>query len=265
MWFGALISLSSTMVVLKTIQAQGRLGTLSSRVMFGILVVQDLAVVPLMIVLPELSDPAGGLVRVGAAALRAFLLLGVIVLVATRLVPRLMAFVARWNSRELFLLSTTTLAFGVGYVTWSFGLSMALGAFVAGLVINESEYAHQALSDIVPLRDLFGMLFFVSVGMLLDPALVWQQLGALVVRRHRDCRRQGRDSGRRRPGLRLLERRPACRRPDAVSGGRVCVRSGARRTVERRHWQRRVHAHAQRGDRHDGAHAGGVRPHLRGV
>ena len=180
LWFGALISLSSTMVVLKTIQAQGRLGTLSSRVMFGILIVQDLAVVPLMIVLPELSDPAGGLVRVGAAALRAFLLLGVIVLVATRLVPRLMAFVARWNSRELFLLSTTTLAFGVGYVTWSFGLSMALGAFVAGLVINESEYAHQALSDIVPLRDLFGMLFFVSVGMLLDPALVWQQIGALV-------------------------------------------------------------------------------------
>ena len=181
LWFGALISLSSTMVVLKTIQAQGRLGTLSSRVMFGILIVQDLAVVPLMIVLPELSDPAGGLVRVGAAALRAFLLLGVIVLVATRLVPRLMAFVARWNSRELFLLSTMTLAFGVGYVTWSFGLSMALGAFVAGLVINESEYAHQALSDIVPLRDLFGMLFFVSVGMLLDPALVWQQIGALIL------------------------------------------------------------------------------------
>ena len=82
--------------------------------MFGILIVQDLAVVPLMIVLPELSDPAGGLVKIGTAALRATLLLGVIVLVATRLVPRLLAFVARWNSRELFLLSTTTLALGVG-------------------------------------------------------------------------------------------------------------------------------------------------------
>jgi monovalent cation:H+ antiporter-2, CPA2 family len=180
LWFGALISLSSTMVALKTIQAQGRRGTLSSRVMFGMLVVQDLAVVVLMIVLPELSDPGFGLVRVGTAALRAALLLGVIVFVATRLVPRLMAVVARWNSRELFLLSTTTLALGIGYVTWSFGLSMALGAFVAGLVINESEYAHQALSDIVPLRDLFGMLFFVSVGMLLDPALVWEQAGALA-------------------------------------------------------------------------------------
>jgi CPA2 family monovalent cation:H+ antiporter-2 len=181
LWFGALVSLSSTMVALKTIQAQGRLGTLSSRVMLGLLVVQDLAVVPLMIVLPELSDPAGGLVKVGAAALRATLLLGVIVLFSTRVVPGLMAFVARWNSRELFFLSTTTLAVGVGYVAWWFGLSMALGAFVAGLVINESEYAHQALSDVAPLRDLFGMLFFVSVGMLLDPALLWQQLGALAL------------------------------------------------------------------------------------
>jgi CPA2 family monovalent cation:H+ antiporter-2 len=149
--------------------------------MLGILVVQDLAVVPLMIVLPEVSDPAGGLMKVGTAALRAFVLLGAIVIVATRVVPRMMAFVARWNSRELFFLATTTVALGVGFITWSFGLSMALGAFVAGLVINESEYAHQALSDILPLRDLFGMLFFVSVGMLLDPILLWQQIGALAV------------------------------------------------------------------------------------
>ena len=92
-----------------------------------------------------------------------------------------MATVARWNSRELFLLSTTTVALGVGYAAWTFGLSLALGAFIAGLVINESEYAHQALSEVVPLRDLFGMLFFVSVGMLLDPALVWQRLGILIV------------------------------------------------------------------------------------
>jgi CPA2 family monovalent cation:H+ antiporter-2 len=90
-----------------------------------------------------------------------------------------MAFVARRNSRELFLLATTTLAIGVGYVTWRLGLSLALGAFVAGLVINESEYAHQALSDVIPLRDLFGMVFFVSVGMLLDPAVVREQPGTL--------------------------------------------------------------------------------------
>src|SRR4029079_14810216 len=102
-------------------------------------------------------------------------------LVATRVVPRLMSLVARWNSRELFLLATTTVALGIGYATWLFGLSLALGAFVAGLVINESEYAHQALSDVIPLRDVFGMLFFVSVGMLLDPAMVWQHLGTLTL------------------------------------------------------------------------------------
>jgi CPA2 family monovalent cation:H+ antiporter-2 len=181
MWFGALISLSSTMVALKTIQAQGRLGTLSSRVMLGLLVVQDLAVVPFMIILPELSDPAAGLMKVIPAALRAVVLLAVIVFVSTKVVPRLMTFVARWNSRELFLLATTTLALGVGYLTWKLGLSLALGAFVAGLVITESEYAHQALSDMAPLRDLFGMFFFVSVGMLLDPALLWGQAGALTL------------------------------------------------------------------------------------
>ena len=181
LWFGSLIALSSTMVALKTLQAQGRLGTLSSRVMLAILVVQDLAVVPLMIVLPELAHPGGGALRVVTATGRSLLLLGAIVLVSTRVVPRLMAAVARWNSRELFMLSTTGVALGIGYATWWFGLSLAIGAFVAGLVINESEYAHQALSDVMPLRDLFGMVFFVSVGMLLDPALVWAHIGTLAI------------------------------------------------------------------------------------
>ena len=181
LWFGALVSLSSTMVALKTLQAQGRIGTLSSRVMLGMLVVQDLAVVPLMIVLPEVSKPSADIMRVVMATGRALLVLAATVLVATRIVPRLMALVARWNSRELFLLATTTVALGVGYAAWSFGLSMALGAFIAGLVITESEYAHQALSDITPLRDIFGLLFFVSVGMLLDPAVVWKHFGTVAI------------------------------------------------------------------------------------
>jgi CPA2 family monovalent cation:H+ antiporter-2 len=181
LWFGALIALSSTMVALKTLQAQGRLGTLSSRVMLGLLVVQDLAVVPLMIVLPELSDPSGGVSRVVWATGRAFLLLAVTVLVATRIIPTALKVVVGWQSRELFLLTITMVALGVGYAAWSFGLSLALGAFIAGLVINESEYAHRALTDVIPLRDLFGMLFFVSVGMLLDPALVLRHAGQLAL------------------------------------------------------------------------------------
>jgi CPA2 family monovalent cation:H+ antiporter-2 len=180
LWFGALIALSSTMVALKTLQAQGRIGTLSSRVMLGLLVVQDLAVVPLMIVLPELSQPTASVTRVIVATGRAFALLALTVLVATRVVPRLMTLVARWNSSELFLLTTTTIALGVGYAAYSFGLSLALGAFIAGLVVNESDYAHEALSSVIPLRDLFGMLFFVSVGMLLDPAVAWHHIGMVT-------------------------------------------------------------------------------------
>ncbi len=180
-WLGALIAISSTMVALKTLQAQGRLGTLSSRVMLGILVVQDLAVVPLMIVLPELGRPADGAFRTAIAILRALVLLAAIVLVSTSVAPRVMRWIARWNSRELFLLSTIAIAFGIGYIAWRSGLSLALGAFIAGLVINESEYAHQALSDVMPLRDLFGMLFFVSVGMLLDPIFLWRHLGTVAL------------------------------------------------------------------------------------
>lgn len=181
LWFGAAIALSSTMVALKTLQAQGRIGTLSSRVMLGMLVVQDLAVVPLMILLPAVSVPGAGATRVVIAMVRAIVLLALTVVVATRVVPRVLALVARWNSRELFLLTTVAVALVVGYAAWSFGLSVALGAFIAGLVVNESDYGHEALSDIVPLRDVFGMVFFVSVGMLLDPSAVTRHVGSLAI------------------------------------------------------------------------------------
>lgn len=169
-WFGGLIATSSTMVLLKTLMSQGRMGTLSSRVMIGMLIVQDLAVVPLMIILPQLGNPERGLEILGVAALKAILFLTVMIVLGTRIIPLLIRQIARWNSRELFLLAITALGLGIGYVSYLAGLSFAFGAFIAGMVLSESEYGHQALSDIIPLRDLFGLLFFVSVGMLLDPA-----------------------------------------------------------------------------------------------
>jgi len=180
-WLGALISLSSTMVLLKTLMGQGRLGSLSSRVMIGILIVQDLAVVPLMIVLPQFSQPAFAFSTLTWALLKAAGFLALMVLAGTRLIPRLMALIADWNSRELFLLAVTAIGLGVGYATHLFGLSFAFGAFVAGMVLGESDYSHQALSDVVPLRDLFGLLFFVSVGMLLDPAFLWAHWPAVLL------------------------------------------------------------------------------------
>ncbi|MCC7261632.1 MAG: cation:proton antiporter [Candidatus Latescibacteria bacterium] len=180
-WLGALISLSSTMVLLKTLMGQGRLGSLSSRVMIGMLIVQDLAVVPLMIVLPQLGQPTFDLSSLAWAAAKAAGFLALMVLAGTRLIPRLMALIANWNSRELFLLAVTAIGLGVGYATHLFGLSFAFGAFVACMVLGESDYSHQALSDVVPLRDLFGLLFFVSVGMLLDPAFLWANWSAILL------------------------------------------------------------------------------------
>lgn len=179
-WLGALISISSTMVLLKTLMAQGRMGTLSSRVMIGMLIVQDLAIVPMMIILPQLSDPTAGLPLLGVAALKAAVFLALMVVVGTRVIPYVMKRIARWESRELFLVATTALGLGIGYGTYLFGLSFAFGAFVAGMVLSESDYGHQALSDIVPLRDIFGLLFFVSVGLLLDPGFLLTHFGKIL-------------------------------------------------------------------------------------
>ena len=180
-WFGALLSLSSTAVVLKSLSEQGVINTLSSRVILGMLIVQDLAVVPLIILLPALGDIGEGLNRLGVAALEATLFIAGMALFGARVFPWLMARIAGTNSRELFLISVTAIGLGVGYGTYLFGLSFAFGAFVAGVVLSRSDYSHQALADIEPLRDVFAMLFFVSVGMLIDPAFLWERAGTIAL------------------------------------------------------------------------------------
>ena len=184
LWLGALVSLSSTMVLLKTLMNQGWLGTLSSKVMVGILIVQDLAVVPLIVLLPILNNPELGWVSLEIAILKTVLFLAGMILFGTRLLPWIMRHISHLGSRELFLLAITAIGLGVGYLTYLVGLSFAFGAFVAGMVLSESDYGHQALSDIIPVRDLFGLLFFASVGMLLNPAFLldhWQQVFILVL------------------------------------------------------------------------------------
>jgi CPA2 family monovalent cation:H+ antiporter-2 len=181
LWFGALISLSSTMVILKTLMAQGTLGTLASRIMIGMLIVQDLAVVPMLIILPELQNLEQGLWILGFAVLRAIVFLLIMVYGGMWFIPLVLRRIAAWNSRELFLVSIMAIGLGIGYATYLVGLSFAFGAFVAGMVLSESDYSHQALSDILPLRDVFGLLFFVSVGMLIDPAFLIANLGTVLL------------------------------------------------------------------------------------
>ena len=184
LWLGALVSLSSTMVLLKTLMNQGWLGTLSSKVMVGMLIVQDLAVVPLIVLLPMLNDPSLGWISLEIAILKTVVFLAGMILFGTRLLPFIMRYIAHLGSRELFLLAITAIGLGVGYLTYLVGLSFAFGAFVAGMVLSESDYGHQALSDIIPVRDLFGLLFFASVGMLLNPEFLldhWKQVLMLVL------------------------------------------------------------------------------------
>ncbi|HJR53652.1 MAG TPA: cation:proton antiporter [Gemmatimonadota bacterium] len=169
LWMGAMISLSSTMVVLKTLMAQGRTSSLSGRAMIGLLIVQDLAVVPMLIALPRLGDLDRALPALGIALVEATVFLCAMFFVGTRLMPFLLKRIVRWGSRELFLISVVALGVGIGYGTYLFGLSFAFGSFVAGMVLGESEFSHQALGEIIPLRDVFGLLFFASAGMLLDP------------------------------------------------------------------------------------------------
>lgn len=172
-FFGALIALSSTVVAIKLLLERGELDSLHGRVAIGILIIQDLCLVPMMVILPALARPADEL---GWELLRASItaagLLAATIFAGTRLIPWILTRIAETGSRELFLLCVFALALGTALGTQFFGLSLAFGAFLAGIVVSESEMSHQAVAEILPLRDLFATLFFVSVGMLLDPGFL---------------------------------------------------------------------------------------------
>lgn len=180
-WCGAMLSLSSTMVVLKTLSAQGVTNTLASRVMIGLLVVQDLAVIPMLVVLPQLNTTGGLAVNLLRSLAISGAFLCAVYFIGARLFPVLLRFILSWGGRELFLVAVVATGIGIGYATHLAGISFALGAFVAGIILSESDFSHQALSDVVPLRDIFGLLFFVSVGMLFDPRYAWEHWREIAV------------------------------------------------------------------------------------
>lgn len=170
---GGAFAISSSIVALKLLIGRGEAESPQARVSLGLGVVQDLSLVPMLALVPVLSEEGGnvwlGLLRsigVAGGALIAVVVLG------TRLVPRLLFFVARTESRELFLVTVVLIALGTAYASHEAGLSLALGAFLAGLVVSESEFDSQVLAEIIPLRDLFATLFFVSLGMLIEPRLI---------------------------------------------------------------------------------------------
>ncbi len=167
-FFGFLIALSSTAIVLKMLVDKGETDSPHGRIMVGILIFQDLCVVPLMLLIPSLSGEGINITDISIKLGKAVLIIAVVLLSARWIVPGLLHQVVRTRSRELFITTIIFLCFGIALLTSKFGLSFALGAFLAGLTISESEYSHQATSDILPFKDSFIGMFFVSVGMLMD-------------------------------------------------------------------------------------------------
>src|SRR3990172_377549 len=165
---GFLISLSSTAIVMKILHEKGELYTPHSRMSLGILIFQDLCVVPFMLLIPILAGNGGGISDIIYIILKAAIVIGIVLFSANWGVPHIMHQIVNTRSRELFVITIILLCLGTAFVTSLFGLSLALGAFLAGIVISESEYASQAISDILPFKESFTGIFFISVGMLLN-------------------------------------------------------------------------------------------------
>lgn len=164
---GFLIALSSTAIVMRLLSERGEIDSPHGRISIGTLIFQDLCVVPFMLLIPVMSV-GGGVFEVMIISGKALAIILIVLLSARWIVPVLLHQVVHTRSRELFVITILILCFGTALLTFKLGLSLALGAFLAGLVISESEYAHQATSEILPFRDSFSGLFFVSVGMLMD-------------------------------------------------------------------------------------------------
>lgn len=166
---GFLIALSSTAIVLRLLQEKDELGTPHGRIILGILIFQDVAAVPMMLIIPFLTGSSGSLLQTIPVLLLEIIGMIILVIVGTTwLVPKVLHRVARTRSQELFLLSVAVIGLAMAWLTSSIGMSMALGAFLAGLIISESQFSHQALGNILPFRYVFTSIFFVSIGMLLD-------------------------------------------------------------------------------------------------
>lgn len=169
MFIGCIVALSSTAVVLKSLMDRGVLDSLAGRVSLGILIFQDLSVVPMMILLPlSGGSPAAVALNLSSALARAGCLLLITYLLSRRAMPYLLHQMARSRSQEMMLLITLTICLGMAWVSHLLGVSYALGAFLAGMILGGTEYAHQMSASVVPFRDVFAGVFFVAMGMLLD-------------------------------------------------------------------------------------------------
>ena len=181
---GSVISVASTMVLVRLLVERGELQSRHGTVMVGITLVEDLAVVALTVLLPTLGPmEPGRWLQIGGALVKSAIFLAPVVYLASKVVPPILTRIARTHNQELFLLVVLTLAIGTATLTQAVGLSLALGAFLAGLLISESEYAHESFARLLSLRDAFVAMFFVTIGALIDPTIVfrnWSLLATII-------------------------------------------------------------------------------------
>ena len=181
LFWGFLVAASSTAIVLKLLFERQEIDSVHGRAIVGVLLFQDLCVVPMMAVIPALATPGSAVVfSIVWALLKAGIVIGGILLIAHSFFPPLWQTIVHLRNKEIFLIATIFFSLGTAWAASQFGLSLALGAFLAGLVLSESEYAHQILSEILPFRDSFSSLFFISMGMLINLTFV-QENGPVVM------------------------------------------------------------------------------------
>ncbi len=181
-FYGFLSTLSSTAIVLKLLQTKGEMGSPHGQIILAILIFQDIAVVPMMLVMPILAGLADNVLQevflmiVKTAAVLAFL-----VLISKFVLKPFLNLIVMTKSKELFISTIVVICFSVAYLTSLAGLSLALGAFLAGLVMSESDYSHDATGYILPFKEIFTSIFFISIGMLMDINFLWQNLGEILL------------------------------------------------------------------------------------
>lgn len=179
---GGVFAISSSIVLIKLLLGRGEATSPQARYGFGLMVVQDLSLVPMLALLPALEGTGGNLwLTLAESLIIAALALALVMVLGIRLVPWVLYRVARTQSRELFLLTVVAIALGTALACHYAGLSLALGAFLAGLIVSESEFDAQVLAQVIPLRDLFSTLFFVSLGMLMQFRVITEDPWGFVV------------------------------------------------------------------------------------
>lgn len=179
---GAIVSVASTMVLSRFLIERGELRTVPGRIMIGMVLVEDLVVVVLTIALPAIgSASAAVLSRLVIALGKALLVLVPVGYLAAKLVPRLMRRIAHTRSEELYLIVALAIGFATAAITQGVGLSLAAGAFLAGMIVSSSEYSHETLAHLLPLRDTFVALFFVTIGALIRPSAMIHSIGLVAV------------------------------------------------------------------------------------